>query len=146
MPQIPRRTAIECRIQWLQNDHPSINKVKWTKVEQANLNRIAEEHGCRDWVGIAQELGVRRCCSPLFRSSRIMIADFSLRLFLQTQRTASDCLKQYRRRSGTRQVWTAEEDAILREAVDKFGENWQSGSCHALSPHSLRASKRLTLV
>jgi hypothetical protein len=64
--QIPKRKAVECRIQWLQNDHPSINHAKWKKDELSELYRIADEHGCRDWVKISQELGVG---FALYRSS-----------------------------------------------------------------------------
>lgn len=69
---------------------------------------------------------------PLFDSALSPCWHFtdlsSLFLFrAQTQRTACECLKQYRGRIGQRRQWSEAEDATLREAVIKFGENWQSG-------------------
>lgn len=124
--QIPRRRGIECKIQWLQCDHPSINSSKWTAKEVSALAKVAEKRGCRDWARIAQDLGV----SPAARQRGTKTHE----MVLQTQRTAADCLKQYRGRAGQRKPWSAVEDAKLVEAVHKFGENWQSGKqCLRLS-------------
>jgi hypothetical protein len=48
-------------------------------------------------------------------------------LVSQTNRTAAECLRQYRAKIVTKKEWTAEEDELLREAVKMYGENWQSG-------------------
>ncbi|KAM0753381.1 hypothetical protein T439DRAFT_379072 [Meredithblackwellia eburnea MCA 4105] len=97
---IPRRTAQDCKIQWLQNDHPLINTRRWDKEEMNRLLKLTEAKGERDWVGIAKELG--------------------------TDRTASECLRQYRRRVGQRAIWTKADDDKLSKAVERYGENWQT--------------------
>lgn len=58
---MPRRTAFECRVEWLYNDHPLINRSKWTKEEQERLYDIVETHteSPRNWPAIAIELAVR---------------------------------------------------------------------------------------
>ncbi|KAL8293680.1 hypothetical protein RQP46_000381 [Phenoliferia psychrophenolica] len=98
---IPRRSPMECKIQWLQHDHPKINLGPWSKDESQALYQVAEARDGRDWAAIALELG--------------------------THRTASECLRQYRRRTGQEKtLWKPADDAKLKEAVALFGENWQS--------------------
>ncbi|GAA6003749.1 uncharacterized protein JCM10292_003357 [Rhodotorula paludigena] len=104
-----RRTPAACRIQWTQRDHPLLNRSKkWTKDESERLARIVEERRADvegGWDEVAKELG--------------------------TKRPVSDVLRQWRRRpASTRDVWTADEDDKLREAVQLFGENWQSIARH----------------
>ncbi|KAK4056660.1 hypothetical protein OIO90_002212 [Microbotryomycetes sp. JL221] len=97
---VKTRSVAECRIQWLQNDHPLINKKrKWPKSELDKLFQIAKEHNERDWQKIADELGTRR--------------------------TAIDCLRQYRKRDIGKQDWTREQDERLIQAINIYGENWR---------------------
>lgn len=56
--QFPRRTAMDCKIQWLQVDHPAVNKGKWSAEELDSLYAIVEKKHEKDWLGIANELGV----------------------------------------------------------------------------------------
>ena len=49
---------MECKIQWLQRDHPKVNQSLWSKDESQRLYAIVEARGGRDWVAIAAELGV----------------------------------------------------------------------------------------
>lgn len=53
-----KRTAGECRIQWLQNDHPTINRHKWTHGELNRLYELFDAEETPDWTQIAHELGV----------------------------------------------------------------------------------------
>lgn len=57
--QTPGRTALECRIQWMQRQHPLINRARWTDAELDKLAKIASSRGEKDWQAIADELGVR---------------------------------------------------------------------------------------
>jgi myb proto-oncogene protein len=56
---VPSRSAFECKLQWLNNNHPSINHGAWTAEEEKRLIVIAKEHKEHDWESISQELGVR---------------------------------------------------------------------------------------
>ena len=55
---VPTRSGIDCKIQWLNEDHPSINKEKWTKEEDKVLLAIVKKHKGYDWVSITKELNV----------------------------------------------------------------------------------------
>ncbi|GAA5974137.1 hypothetical protein JCM21900_005960, partial [Sporobolomyces salmonicolor] len=102
---VSRRSALECKMQWLQHDHPRLNFKKWSKDETAKLLEIVEQHDGRDWVAIAEEVG--------------------------NNRTAWDCVRQYRRRPGQRSEWSKAQDEKLREGVRLYGENWQAVARHA---------------
>lgn len=100
---ISRRSAAECKIQWLQRDHPSLIKSKWTYIDLqrlytnvANLEAISVT---LDWFSIALEF---------------------------PGRSASDCLQMFARRPMEKKEWSAEQDNLLRAAVKKYGESWQA--------------------
>ncbi|XP_068559071.1 snRNA-activating protein complex subunit 4 isoform X2 [Cebidichthys violaceus] len=91
------REAEDLRSFWQNFLHPSISKLKWSKEEVHQLKEISRTHGERHWETIAAELGTGRTAF----------------LCLQTfQRFVSDSLKH----GG----WTPDEDALLRELVDKM--------------------------
>jgi len=100
---VPTRTAMDCKIQWTQVQHPQICKKEFSKTEDQHLLALVKEHKGHDWVSVAQKLG--------------------------TNRTPAQCLKRYQRSLNTsmmRGKWTAEEDKQLREAVRRYGQkNWQ---------------------
>ncbi|KAF7645506.1 hypothetical protein LDENG_00202900, partial [Lucifuga dentata] len=91
------REAEDIRCFWQNYLHPSINKSRWSQEEVQRLKEISCKHRERNWEAIAQEL----------ESGRTAF------MCLQTfQRFVSDRLK--------RRTWTPEEDALLRELVDKM--------------------------
>eukprot|EP01004_Peranema_trichophorum_P005824 NODE_466_length_2720_cov_40.181363_g399_i0.p1 GENE.NODE_466_length_2720_cov_40.181363_g399_i0~~NODE_466_length_2720_cov_40.181363_g399_i0.p1 ORF type:complete len:830 (+),score=156.73 NODE_466_length_2720_cov_40.181363_g399_i0:79-2568(+) len=96
------RTAWECRLCWFNNASPIVSHNKWTRDEEKNLLKIAQQNNCYNWSKIACELG--------------------------THRTAISCMMKYMR-SCARTLdfeWTEKEDIALKEAVSKYGEsNWQ---------------------
>ncbi|GAA6064469.1 hypothetical protein JCM10212_001818 [Sporobolomyces blumeae] len=96
---IMRRSAIDCKIQWLQNDHPLLNFGKFSKAEMTKLVDLVEVQRVRNWDEIAKQLG--------------------------NNRVAWHCLKTYRSRPGQRDDWSKTEDDRLREAIRLYGENWQ---------------------
>ncbi|KAJ1980928.1 hypothetical protein H4R35_000923 [Dimargaris xerosporica] len=100
---VKTRQASECAIQWTCHDHPLINKTDWTSSELKKLREIVENAAPRNWPSIAEELG--------------------------TNRTAAQCFRKYCEWSlanTQKRRWTAEEDAMLRQAVQIYGEkNWQ---------------------
>ncbi|KAJ1929578.1 hypothetical protein IWQ60_001065 [Tieghemiomyces parasiticus] len=97
------RRPIECAIQWSTHDHPLIKKTDWTTPETDRLMTTVEECGARNWPSIAERL--------------------------DTNRTAAQCFIKYQetlQRRMQKRRWTAEEDALLRRAVQICGEkNWQ---------------------
>jgi hypothetical protein len=55
---LPDRCGDECRIRYLNVEHPSIEKGSWTREEDEQLKRIASKYHGRYWESIATELGV----------------------------------------------------------------------------------------
>ncbi|KAF9040635.1 hypothetical protein BJ165DRAFT_1491235 [Panaeolus papilionaceus] len=101
-----KRTALECRICWVGDKHPSINHGEWTEDEIKRVNEIVLEaqksQSPVDWVAVAEELG--------------------------TNRRPIDCMKQTFNRP--RHSWTPEADQKLLEAVEACGiDNW-----HVVAP------------
>ncbi|KAL3684867.1 hypothetical protein R1sor_002889 [Riccia sorocarpa] len=97
---VVNRTAEECRTRWLNHEDPLVNKTPWTKIEDKKLLSIAQRQDNTGWEKIAQELGTRR--------------------------TPAECLTRYQRSlnaSIMRSIWTPEEDAQLRAAVEELGES-----------------------
>ncbi|KAF9008723.1 hypothetical protein BDQ17DRAFT_1236762 [Cyathus striatus] len=96
------RSAEECRIKWLGELRPEINRDDWTIEEVQKLKNIiseTQEHGegKLDWNEIARKLG--------------------------TNRTPIECMKQGIPRP--RHTWSSEGDQKLLAAVEKYGvDNW----------------------
>lgn len=88
---------------WLNCDDPLINHSPWTILEDKKLLFIVQEKGIYNWIDIAIQLG--------------------------TQRTPFQCLARYQRSLNPHILnkdWTEDEDAMLRAAVEVFGDNnWQ---------------------
>ncbi|XP_004364221.2 hypothetical protein CAOG_03382 [Capsaspora owczarzaki ATCC 30864] len=101
---VPGRTAAECTIQWVNNDHPRINKGPWTKEEDIALLKQANLRKKRDWEAIAHAVN--------------------------TNRTPGQYLRRFQRSLNSLMLhskWTVEEDDMLREAIRLYGErNWQA--------------------
>ena len=102
--QLKAHSPIECKLRWLNNEHDKLNTKPFTKEETSELYRIVAEYEERDWLGIAKALG--------------------------TNRTATACLKQYRKKPLEKKDWTPAEDSKLKEAISMYGANWQSVARH----------------
>ncbi|XP_065059331.1 uncharacterized protein LOC135686883 isoform X3 [Rhopilema esculentum] len=92
---LPQRTEKECRIRWLNIEHPCINQSKWTKEEDTKLVSLARKYSNRHWERIAQDLG--------------------------TFRTPVQCFQRFQRslnKDLVKSSWTASEDEELCFAVD----------------------------
>ncbi|KAI9352812.1 hypothetical protein BDR26DRAFT_205528 [Obelidium mucronatum] len=59
---ISTKTATDCRIHYLVNQHPSVNRQLFSKAEVQRLQEIGETLGWVDWDLIASELGVISSC------------------------------------------------------------------------------------
>lgn len=67
----------------------------------------------------------------------------------QTGRTPADCVRQYRAIGRLQQTkWTKEADDKLRELIQLYGQNWQTGQFHTCAPYSTlsRATRRAHLT
>lgn len=62
---------MQCQIQWLENDHPLINKTKWSIQETESLYQIVDEANSTDWKAIAETLGVS---TPPFQPTKANFA------------------------------------------------------------------------
>ncbi|KAJ1970095.1 hypothetical protein IWQ62_000201 [Dispira parvispora] len=100
---VKSRQPNECAIQWTTHDHPLINKSPWLPQETEKLQSLVSEQGPRNWPAIATSL--------------------------ETNRTAAQCFRKYQeilQAKTPKRKWTPEEDELLREAVQIYGEkNWQ---------------------
>ncbi|CAG8523314.1 12230_t:CDS:10 [Ambispora gerdemannii] len=97
---LPNRTPAECFIQWINNDHPLINKESWSQEESKKLRMLVKGQKSVNWQQIALELG--------------------------DTRNAISCFKEWKRQSIPRRKWAKEEDQKLIRAVSMYGEgNWQ---------------------
>lgn len=106
--QIPRRSASDCRTQWLQHDHPSLAFGKWSKPSLSRLYAIVERLGeVGQWVAISEELAREDGEKG-------------------DKRTPAECLRMWRRRLGQKKEFTKEEDEAVKQGVAMFGENWQA--------------------
>lgn len=96
---LEHRSPFDCKVQWLNHDHPAVNTAEWTSQELAELHRIAGQFGFRNWPQIALKVG--------------------------NGRTAFECFVQYKRKiaksTGAHQ-WSEQEDFLLKEGIKLFGE------------------------
>ncbi|KAK5910610.1 hypothetical protein CesoFtcFv8_004432 [Champsocephalus esox] len=91
------RDSEDIRLFWRNFLHPAVSKAAWSKEEVEQLREASTRHEERHWESIAEELG--------------------------TGRTAFLCLQTYQRFvsvSLKRGCWMPEEDAQLRELVEKM--------------------------
>uniref|UniRef100_A0A7S4HSI4 Uncharacterized protein n=1 Tax=Vannella robusta TaxID=1487602 RepID=A0A7S4HSI4_9EUKA len=105
---VPSRSAVDCQLQWLNNDLPSFISGQpanrgWTKAEDKRLLDLAKQYKNHEWEQIAKALG--------------------------TNRTAFQCFSRYQRSLNTAIVkgkWTPQEDERLKDAIQQYGDkNWQ---------------------
>ncbi|KAK3586968.1 hypothetical protein CHS0354_026684 [Potamilus streckersoni] len=83
-----------CEYMWKNALQPSINRSRWTKIEEDALQRLVEKYEMHNWESIAKELA--------------------------TNRTPFQCLQHYQQHLAKSEKgdWTAEEDDLLKEVVD----------------------------
>ena len=59
-----KRTAVDCRIIWVADKHPSVNHTVWSEDEINALNELVSQYTkdkkAVDWVDISEKLGVGR--------------------------------------------------------------------------------------
>ncbi|KIK95648.1 hypothetical protein PAXRUDRAFT_368727 [Paxillus rubicundulus Ve08.2h10] len=145
------RTARECEIRWLGDQHPVFNHEPWSQDEITKVKSlIAEcEDSPLDWVNITERLGTNR--TPLdcmrngtTRRTHHWTAESDDRLlqaihvygqdnwhlvarYVSEDVTPSQCSNRFQRTidpSLKRVNWTPEEDARLRAAVVAYGSSW----------------------
>ncbi|KAJ6516131.1 hypothetical protein C8R45DRAFT_889500 [Mycena sanguinolenta] len=94
------RTAEECKIKWIGDLSPAINRGPWTPAELQKLEKIVKKSSPIqtnvNWVEVARELGTNRL--PL------------------------DCMRHNIERP--RHVWNEESDRRLLDAVRQYGTTW----------------------
>ncbi|KAF9247109.1 Homeodomain-like protein, partial [Melanogaster broomeanus] len=145
------RTARECEIRWLGDQHPEFNHEPWSTDEVTKVKLLVAEcqHSPPDWVSIAEQLGTKR--TPLdcmrhgtTRRTHQWTADSDGRLlqairmyghnnwhlvarYVSEDATPSQCSSRFQRTidpSITHANWTPEEDSRLRVAVTAYGSSW----------------------
>lgn len=64
------RTARECEIRWMGDQHPSINHAQWSQPEVSKCRDLVDAHRAEhgygvtvDWVWVSNELKVTSCDS-----------------------------------------------------------------------------------
>ncbi|KAL3871550.1 hypothetical protein ACJMK2_039541 [Sinanodonta woodiana] len=89
-----RFSSKACEYMWKNALQPSINRSRWTKIEEDTLQQLVEIYEMHNWESIAKELA--------------------------TNRTPFQCLQHYQQHlaKSEKGEWTAEEDDLLKEVVD----------------------------
>lgn len=119
------RDAEDLKSFWENFLHPSINKSMWSQEEVQQLKDVSRKYSERHWETIAAELGVRWggdiCQKPV--SPPVCLSQSPPFSVSQTGRTAFMCLQTFQRfvsDSLRHCSWTADEDTLLRELVEKM--------------------------
>lgn len=105
--KVKTRSATECKLRWMGNEDPRINKAEWTDAECGSLIQLAEANGCRHWQKVARELG--------------------------TNRTALQCFQKYQSNFNYAILkidWTPEEDDRLRTLVAEYDGDFEMVAEH----------------
>jgi hypothetical protein len=100
---VPCRTNVQCRSRWTETLDPSIGRKmgKWTAKENAKLTIAVKKHG-KDWISVSALVPGRT--KALCRERWIHVLDPGVD-----------------RAMGK---WTAKEEAMLIDAVKKYGKDW----------------------
>jgi hypothetical protein len=140
-----------CKVQWLANDHPGVNRKPLTEgeyeklvaaVESVQKSAIQEDLFDEvpvDWQAVADIVGASP--APFFESGIPILTAF------QNGRIAVDCFKAYRSGGASKTApleWTEAMDKELLEVVQKYGSNdWGAGTPVTLG---VPTHHRLTLL
>ncbi|KAI9574482.1 Homeodomain-like protein [Boletus coccyginus] len=157
------RTARECEIRWLGEQHPEFNHELWSKEEVLKVKSIAAEFvdSRPDWVAVAQRLGTRRTPLDCMRhaTSRKALqwtADADERLLeairmyghdnwylvarhVSEDATPSQCSGRFEKtldESIKHTIWSPEEDARLSTAVAAYGSSWVDVAANVPGRHN----------
>ncbi|XP_068710589.1 myb-like protein X isoform X2 [Montipora foliosa] len=152
---VPKRTAIQCRLQWCNFGHPDVNRTPWTKEEDKKLLQLTKDPQ-NNWITIAQSLQTKRTpihCYERYQRSlnknllkskwtpeddkqllevvRIVgLGNWRRVASFLEGRQGDQCLHRYTQtlqmvRKGK---WTPDEDELLKKGIEKFGTCWNKVS------------------
>lgn len=124
-----KRTAQECKVRWIGNDHPDLrDPAMWDDDEDNLLRNLVGDRDVRggdvDWVVLARQFKAR--CNFTLMNCIILIA------CIKGSRTPAQCLSRCvlleedaDANSDAKVQWTAEEDADFCIALEEHGVgNW----------------------
>lgn len=105
--QMGSKKPMDCFIQYDNVDNPANNKGQWSFDEDKKIAELVTKFDEHEWCNIAEELS--------------------------TNRTPYECLRHYQQHMNTKLInsneWTAEEDEMLKSAVEQYGlGQWQAVS------------------
>jgi len=60
---LSNRSSVDCKLRWINSDHPGINNSSWNKTEDKNLLALVKKYKNQDWESIADELGTHNSFS-----------------------------------------------------------------------------------
>ncbi|KAH0840116.1 hypothetical protein J3R83DRAFT_1092 [Lanmaoa asiatica] len=165
------RTARECEIRWVGEQHPEFNHGPWSQEEVLKVKSLAAEFvdSRPDWVAVAKSLGTRRTpldCMRHATSRKLhqwtLEADErllkSIRMYghnnwylvarcVSEDATPSQCSHRFQRtldKSIKHTIWTPEEDARLSAAVAAYGSSWVDVAANVPRRHNDQCRDRWT--
>ncbi len=97
----PERRAIDCHVQWINRQSPTINTAPFDAAEKTRLRALAAQYNGANWPAIAAALGTSRRPWQCFQA-----------------------LQQDEQQTFKGKPWSADEDERLRALVERFGTDW----------------------
>ena len=124
---LPSRDPDDCRLRWTNCRDPRLDQGAFTEEEDDRLREIVEELGGRDWETVAERLSAANDAGDgAERSARGL-------------RSATQCAGRFQAHLNPhliRSAWTPEEDAVLRDFVERNGVGRWADAARLLPGHT----------
>eukprot|EP00055_Hartaetosiga_balthica_P013737 m.71709 g.71709 ORF g.71709 m.71709 type:complete len:702 (+) comp8361_c1_seq3:176-2281(+) len=147
------KSSEDCRVRWVFNDSPLVNKLRWKKEEDLQLLCLVTQNPQQSWSWYSQQLSTNRSATAcLQRFQRSLNSTMQKKKWTEEEdeqltrsvyfhgdkhwlaisrdmdgRDPSQCMNRWNKTLNPairRAKWNAEEDRQLSAAVKKYGKQW----------------------